>query len=123
MTKIIKLTEADINNIIVKVIKEQVSPDFPYPEPRNRDQITQVRDKVRSDLQMGTPTESETAKREVKLQMANLIRAMENLSRVSGVTGPKYDFISDIKKIVMKFEDIFGDRRPEEEKPKPKPVQ
>ena len=130
MSKIIKLTERDIKNIVEKIISEQAAgagdmevaenkPDMgvpPYPAPSNeqRDKITQIQGQVREKLGIKTKPEILEAKRQVRHNLVQARNWMKELLERSGVNPQTNNMEQDIEKVLQKFENLYGDPKPEE---------
>ena len=134
MSRIIKLTEKDIKSIVKQVINEQSAgagdmevaenkpgmgiPPYPAPSNEQRDQITKIQGQVREKMGIRTKPEILEAKRQVRHNLIQARNWMKELLERSGVNPQTNNMEQDIEKVLQKFENLYGDPKPEDEKKK-----
>lgn len=98
--KTIKLHESDLINIVKRVMVEQGLPPFPDKQQElNR-----------------TPTQILQAKKNVFQSLNSAISSIKQLIELSGVNPDNNNIVSDIEKVKEKFDNLFGNSKPKQEK-------
>lgn len=100
MSKIIKLTEKELRNIVTGVLSEQQEA---YVDETGK-------------AAAGPAPKVLELKRAVKGHLYHAIQNMTQLTHHSGVNPQTNNIVDEIKKVMEKFDHLYGDPKPEQEK-------
>ena len=127
MTKIIKLNENDLANIVKKVIEEQEATGVkPYPIPQEQKEVgggennlppfPEKKEDPTHVMKNKYETQSEIVmlKRIVKAKLNSTLEKMENLIKISGVNPESNGLVPMLEKLIAKFDALYGDPKPAE---------
>jgi hypothetical protein len=117
MGKIIKLKEADLRNIVAKILAEQINPPGTPAADNPLAAIKPSTNRPMENPGMPAVGGNEIVKKKiaVRVGLKKLVFLINDLIVSSGINPETNNLVADIEKVQEKFENLWGDPTPETE--------
>lgn len=119
MGKIIKVTESDIRNMVLKILLEQnemESDDNPLATIQPSKMAPRMRiQNMSGDMPQAGNQEILQKKIAVRMGLKDLVFKITDLISSSGINPETNNLVADIEKVQDKFENLWGDPTPDNE--------